>query len=115
MALLIQRIRTVLSAAVTWLVLIGFALTQVAAELDEFAGVPPGVIQWVGSAIAIVGAIVAIIRRVTPVLEQARGLDPVPAGQAVTERERNLQLAWRSTGRTGSTADQASFTPVAPP
>jgi hypothetical protein len=87
MAVLIQRIRTVLTAAVTWLVVLSTVLTIVMAELDEFAGIPPGVIRGIGTALAVVGVVLAIIRRVTPVLPDARGLAPVELDQPLTQHE----------------------------
>lgn len=72
------RIRTVLTAVVFWL---GIAGAVIAIVLDELAGfidqpVVAGIVGVLGPVLAIIGVLVAIIRRVTPVLPEQRGLLP---------------------------------------
>lgn len=86
----LDRIRTILGAAVTWLVTAAAILTILIGELGSIAGVPAEVVQLLGTALVIVTAAITIIRRVTPVLPTARGLLPPPAGVPETARELEL-------------------------
>ena len=75
---LIARIKVVLAAAVTWIVV---ASTVVTLASDEIAEVlPAGDAETVGAVaakiVAVLGAAVAIIRRVQPVIESERGILP---------------------------------------
>jgi len=76
--LLAARARVVLTGFVTWLIVINTMLVQAAQVLAEHAPAGwEGVIQWVGIIAAVVGTAIAIIRRVTQVLPEERGLLPV--------------------------------------
>jgi len=70
----LDRARTILTAAATWII----ALDAVAAiALVEFRDLLPE--EWmgpIGAGLAILAAIVAVIRRVTPVPQGDRGLLP---------------------------------------
>lgn len=74
------RARVVLTGFVTWLVVLSVVLAQTAQVLAEHApaGWDAGV-RWVGTIAAVVGSAIAIIRRVTQVLPEERGLLPVPS------------------------------------
>lgn len=76
---MIQRIKVLAGAAVTWLTLAATVLTiaseEIGAVLPE--GAADDITVWVVRAIAWIGAAVAIIRRVTPVLPEERGVLPV--------------------------------------
>lgn len=77
--LLAARARVVLTGFVTWLIVINTVLVQAAQVLADHA--PAGwdtAVRWVGMAAAVVGTAIAIIRRVTQVLPEERGLLPVP-------------------------------------
>lgn len=64
-----ERVRVVLSAAVTWLVFAATVVTIVLQEVDV-----PAVTRFGGYALTVIGVAVAIIRRVTPVLPSERGV-----------------------------------------
>jgi len=70
----IDRARVVLTSAVTWLIaaqlVIQYALTQ-----DVVADIPLAV-QVGGQAVAFIGNAILIIRRVTPVAPEERGILP---------------------------------------
>lgn len=71
------RIKVILNAAVTYLVAAGIILTIVLEELDPFAGdVPAFVFRTLTAAATIAGVAATIIRRVTPVLPDDRGILP---------------------------------------
>ena len=74
--MLIARIRVVLSAAVTWLVTAAAVVTILVAELGSVAGVPPAVVHALGTALVVITVATTIIRRVTVVLPEARGILP---------------------------------------
>lgn len=78
---LLARARVILTAAPTYLVAAGAVVTIVADEVSKL--LPPGwqdnAAQIAGAAVGILGAAVAIIRRVTPVLPAERGI--LPPGQ----------------------------------
>lgn len=69
----IDKARVVLTSAVTYItaltVLLQFVLTQ-----DVVADIPNAA-QYITQAIAFLGGVVAVIRRVTPVSRAERGLD----------------------------------------
>lgn len=72
------RAKVVIKAAPTWLIAIAAALTAAAHELGALL---PGQAEWWAWPIRIagwLGAAAAIIRRVTPVPPEERGLLPVP-------------------------------------
>jgi len=64
-----KRIKVVLSSIVTYATLVVFAITVVS---EEF----PGAAQYIVPAAAAITSAVAVIRRVTPVLPDERGLLP---------------------------------------
>lgn len=74
---MIDRIKVILTAAVTWLVVLATVLTIVAGELQDQGGDFAPVVAWIARIITVIGVVVTIIRRVTPVLPQQRGLLPV--------------------------------------
>ncbi len=86
----IERLRVILTAAVTWLVAIATVLTIVAAELgDAFGDDAAPVITWIARILVWIGVATAIIRQVTPVLPAARGI--LNDGTSpLTENERQL-------------------------
>ena len=73
---LIARLLVILRAAPTYLVALAMVLTIVADELPDIPGIPAEVLTVIARIITVIGVAVAIIRRVTPVVEQARGLLP---------------------------------------
>jgi len=75
---LIEKAKVVAQAAVTWLVFASVVLTFAAGEI---ASVVPGetgetITEWVLRIVAWIGVAVGIIRRVTPVAKDERGLLP---------------------------------------
>lgn len=72
----LARIRVFLKSAPTYLVAAGAVLTIVADEIAKAvpAGWQDNVVRIGGTAAAIIGAAVTIIRRVTPVLPEERGM-----------------------------------------
>ena len=81
MTKLLARARVILTAAPTYLVAAAAVVTIVA---DEAAKVLPtgwqdNAAQIAGAVLAVIGAAVAIVRRVTPVLPAERGI--LPAGE----------------------------------
>ena len=93
--MLIARIRVVLSAAVTWLVTAAAVVTILVAELGSVAGVPPAVVHALGTALVVITVATTIIRRVTVVLPEARGIlptgHPKVAGVARGGRRRRVR------------------------
>lgn len=85
----IERLRVILTAAVTWLVAIAAVLTIVAGELATELGDAAPVVTWIARVVVWIGVAVAIIRQVTPVLPAARGI--LNDGTSpLTENERRL-------------------------
>lgn len=75
---LIEKAKVVAQAAVTWLVFISVVLTFAASEI---ADVVPGetgeeIVTWILRVVAWIGVAVGIIRRVTPVAPDERGILP---------------------------------------
>ena len=64
------RVRVVLTSLVTYLLIASSILTIVAEEL------PGPAAEWIGRAVVWLATAVTIIRRVTPVLPEDRGLVP---------------------------------------
>lgn len=78
----IARTRVVLTAAPTYLVSLAVILTIVSEQVAELlpmvpAGTAETVARWLVTAAGSLTAAVSIIRRVTPVLPNERGLLPV--------------------------------------
>lgn len=73
----IDRLRVIASSAVTWLTLAAVIAQQVVAEVAN-AGLDDGITETIvsfgGRAAAFLIGVVAVIRRVSPVDEDARGL-----------------------------------------
>jgi len=82
------RAKTVARAAVTWLVLASTILTVAAEEIAKVAGTDSPVVVLALRAVSWLGVAVMILRRVTPVLPDARGI--LPTGAIETETERLL-------------------------
>lgn len=84
---LLARIKVIITAAPTYLTMAAVVVGILADELSKT--VPDGwqdnVVQIGGAIVAVLGAAIAIIRRVTPVLESQRGIlpQPLPAPQFV--------------------------------
>lgn len=70
MAATLLKLKTLLTSFVTYAVVGSTALTIVSEQLPSTAGV-------IAKVVAALGAAVAIVRRVTPVIEAERGLTPV--------------------------------------
>jgi hypothetical protein len=81
MSKFLARVRVLLTAAPTWIIA-AVAVVQVAAV--EAAKVLPEeadtIAAWSARAVALLLGIVAVVRRVTPVLPQERGLLTPPSG-----------------------------------
>ena len=92
LANVIARARVVLSSLVTW---IAVAVTVVAAMLPELLdvfGTDSSVAVLAGRGVALLTGVVAVIRKVTPVLDTAEGLlaaddTPVTSNEAHLRRE----------------------------
>lgn len=82
----LERFKTVAKAAVTWLVVLAGVLTIAAEELAEQVGADSPVVVLILRVVAWVGTAVAIIRRSTPVLPEARGI--IGNGEPATSEER---------------------------
>lgn len=77
-----QRLKVILNAAVTWLVAAGLIIGIILQELDPFDDtVPTLVFRILAAAGTIVGVAATIIRRVTPVLPDDRGILPAPPAE----------------------------------
>lgn len=79
---LYKRAQVLATSALSWLTAIAAVLAVVAQQLNTIAGVPQSVCRAVASAIAVLGAIILQVRRVTPVADADKGLLP-PKGPAV--------------------------------
>lgn len=66
---ILQRLKVIATSFVTYASLAAFVLTVVAEEL-------PGAASYIVPVVAYIGSIVTIIRRVTPVLPDERGILP---------------------------------------
>lgn len=73
---LAAKAKVVLTAAVTWLVALEAALIVLADELAPLIPLPwaDRVTAWLLIAIGVIGTAIAIVRRVTPVLPNERGI-----------------------------------------
>lgn len=86
----VARLRVILTATVTWLVVLAAVLTVVVDELATAIGADHPVVVFILRALAALGVAIGIIVRVTPVLPGAEGLLPAPAGTPVTPLEAEL-------------------------
>lgn len=87
----IDRLIVILKAAPTYLVALALVAGIILDELEQLGPVPAPVVKVLAGIVAIATAAVVIIRRVTPVLEQARGVLPAAVGQPRTELELELK------------------------
>lgn len=71
-----ERIRTILTAVVTWLVVAGTVGAIFVDELTAVIGADHVVVNLIARAGVVIATAVSIIRRVTPVLPQERGVLP---------------------------------------
>lgn len=79
LATIIARTRVIATAAVTWLVVIAAVLQELVAEVanSEIDGdAAELIVSWGGRALILIGGAVTIIRRVTPVDTDDRGVLP---------------------------------------
>ena len=67
----IERAKVIAMAAVSWLIVIQVALQTVLVEVDITM-----VAQYGGQALALIGGVILVIRRVTPVESGERGVLP---------------------------------------
>lgn len=91
---MITRTLIVAKAAVTWLTVAAGVLTIAAEELTAIVGADHPVTTWLLRAVAWLGVAIAIIRRSTPVLPEARGVLPPPDGAPITLAEREYLNAY---------------------
>lgn len=77
---MIERARVIATAAVTWLVAASAIVTAVAPQIGElFPNSAEDIAAWAARVVAVLGGAVVIIRRVTPVAADERGVLPVEA------------------------------------
>jgi hypothetical protein len=81
------RVLVVAKAAPTWLVAASTVLTITADELAGMVGAEHGAVTFVLRVVAWLGVAIAIIRRSTPVLPEARGILPSPNPATRAEAE----------------------------
>lgn len=68
----VQRARVIATSAVTWLIVAQLAGQAI---VDEFGDTLPAPwLELVGRAVVLLAGVVAVIRRVTPVMAEDRGL-----------------------------------------
>lgn len=72
----IKMVRVVAGHLLTWLLIAQTILTAAIASgnLDQF----PEIMRWCALAVGVIGSAIAVIRRVTPVPKDERGLLPKP-------------------------------------
>jgi hypothetical protein len=70
----LKRIRVLATHLLTWLLILQTALTTIVAsgQLDQF----PELLKWAVVVLTGIGSAIAVIRRVTPVPKDGRGLLP---------------------------------------
>lgn len=88
----IQRIRVLLGSLVTWLVLLAVILTAAAPTITEELGIDHPAVVWLVKIITVIGVIVTIIRNVTRVLPEARGVITPAEDTPYTAREEALMF-----------------------
>jgi len=79
---LFTRIRVLATSALSWLTAISAVLVVLAQQLEGVGAVPEWVTRAIATAIAVIGAAILMVRRVTPVDDADKGLLP-PKGPAV--------------------------------
>lgn len=67
----IERAKVIATAAVSWLIAIQVVLQTILVEVDI-----PVVAQYGGQALALIGGAILVLRRVTPVESDQRGILP---------------------------------------
>ncbi len=72
---LIARIRVIVTAAPTYLIAAAFVVQVLVEEINL-----PAVGEYGGRILVLLGTVIAVIRRVAPVVAGERGLLPVPGG-----------------------------------
>lgn len=72
---MIDRLKVIASAAVTWLVALSVIVTAAAPQIgDLFPSSADDIATWAARVVAWIGVAVTIIRRVTPVSAEQRGV-----------------------------------------
>jgi len=94
---IIDRALVILRAAPTYLTALAVIAGIVLDELGELGPLPGWLVTALAGVITAVAVTIAIIRRVTPVLTNARGVLPPPAGTPITAAE--LELHQREQNR----------------
>lgn len=77
MTLLIARIKVLATEATTWLLVLMGALIELSDKLNKIVGLDPAIVGGITKAVVLIGTAVAIIRRVTEVIDSQKGLLPV--------------------------------------
>ena len=90
MSNLIARARVILGSLVTYLVLLAAVIAAAAGPIVEAVGVDSPVAKIVATVLGVLAVAIEVVRRVTQVLPDARGVLPVPDDQPVTAQERWL-------------------------
>ena len=72
----IKQIKIVLAAAVTWLVFAAVVLSAVAAQAPAVGPIGDTIARWALTGLVWISTAIAIIRRVTPVPVDERGILP---------------------------------------
>lgn len=88
--MLAARLRVILTAAPTYILIVAFVVRSILEETAQYAGLPAWVAGAGAAILAVCASAVAILQRVTPVLTGARGLLPPVEGTPVTAREAHL-------------------------
>lgn len=89
---LIARIRVLLTTAITWLVALAALLAIVGPQIVAELGADSDVARWITTAVTTLAIAIAIVRRVTAVLPEARGVLAPSEQIAYTAREEALEL-----------------------
>lgn len=72
------RARTVATSALTWLTVAAFVAAAAVPQLAEILGADHPAVTIAGQVVVVLGAVIAMIRRVTPVPGSEHGLLPSP-------------------------------------
>lgn len=73
---LVPKIKVIASSAVTWLTFAVVVLTMFSEEIAALLPAESDVTTWIATAVVWLSAAIAIIRRVTPVIPEERGILP---------------------------------------